>query len=241
MGKEKKPWIKNKLIREWTEALLFAFVVAFIFRMWLYAPFRVPSGSMIPTIDVGDHIFADMSSYGYVVPFTDIKLLEKDIQRGDVVIFPSPLNPPKCESSFYSAYDTIVSLFGGLLVSDYVPNCIDLIKRVVAVGGDTVEFQGEKLFVNGQEEKNYTPFFNANAEPVLLFYTDKVPENSVLTLGDNRRDSLDARFWRIDGKIVSFVAKQRIRAKARWIYLSIDPRVGIFGGLRLSRMFTTIH
>ena len=88
-------FIKNKFIREWIEAILFAVVAAFIIRTWFYAPFRVPSGSMIPTIKIGDQLLADMSAYGYHLPFSDKILFQDEVKRGDVVIFPSPTNPDR--------------------------------------------------------------------------------------------------------------------------------------------------
>ena len=64
--------IPNRTIREWAEALIFAVVVATIVRTYLFAPYQIPSGSMLPTIQIGDHIFASMYSYGSPIPFTDI-------------------------------------------------------------------------------------------------------------------------------------------------------------------------
>ncbi|MBI4081987.1 MAG: signal peptidase I, partial [Candidatus Lambdaproteobacteria bacterium] len=85
--------VPNRTLREWIEALVFALVVAGIVRTFLFAPFKIPSGSMIPTIEIGDHIFATMYSYGIPVPFADLKLLPRPIRRGDIVIFPYPLDP----------------------------------------------------------------------------------------------------------------------------------------------------
>ncbi|MEE1578246.1 MAG: signal peptidase I, partial [Deltaproteobacteria bacterium] len=86
-------WIRNKTLREWVEAIIFALVVATIVRTYLFAPFQIPSGSMIPTIQIGDHIFASMYSYGSPIPLTGSKLFEKPINRGDIVIFPYPRDP----------------------------------------------------------------------------------------------------------------------------------------------------
>ena len=78
--------IPNRTIREWTEALIFAVVVATIVRTYLFAPFQIPSGSMLPTIQIGDHIFASMYSYGSPVPFTEIGSL-KNLSRGETSSF----------------------------------------------------------------------------------------------------------------------------------------------------------
>ena len=114
-------WITNKTLREWVEAIIFALVVATIVRTYLFAPFQIPSGSMIPTIQIGDHIFASMYSYGSPVPLTDIKLLKKPIHRGDIVIFPYPRDPD-----------------------------IDYIKRVVGMPGETLEIRKDQVYINGK-------------------------------------------------------------------------------------------
>ena len=85
--------IPNRTIREWTEALIFAVVVATFVRTYFFAPFQIPSGSMLPTIQIGDHIFASMYTYGSPIPFSDIKLFKKPVKRGDIVIFPYPQDP----------------------------------------------------------------------------------------------------------------------------------------------------
>ena len=90
--------------------MIFAVVVATVVRTYLFAPFQIPSGSMLPTIQIGDHIFASMYTYGSPVPFTDIKLFEKPVRRGDIIIFPYPSDPS-----------------------------IDYIKRAVGLPGETLE------------------------------------------------------------------------------------------------------
>ena len=110
--------IPNRTIREWTEALIFAVVVATIVRTYLFAPYQIPSGSMLPTIQIGDHIFASMYSYGSPVPFTDIKLFKKPVLRGDIIIFPFPSDPS-----------------------------VDYIKRAVGLPGETLEIRKDKVFI----------------------------------------------------------------------------------------------
>lgn len=234
-------FIKHKALREWTEAIIFAVVVAFVIRSWLYSPFRVPTGSMIPTIDVGDQLIADMNAYGFVIPFTDKKIATKEIKRGDIVIFPNPANPQICDSSLYSAWNTVSALVISLFDSNYVPTCIDYIKRIVAVGGDDLKIVGEQVFINNQPESGYAPYFNPNLEARNVYYEQIVPEGKVFLMGDNRRDSHDARFWHIDGQVLSFIDNSKVRAKAKWIYFSVEPSRNIFnGGIRWERMFETL-
>lgn len=159
-------FIKHKKTREWVEALIFALIIASAFRVWFYAPFRVPTGSMIHTIEIGDHLFADMHAYGFRVPFTESKLAAEAVKRGDIIIFPNPENPD-----------------------------IDFIKRAIAIGGDTVELRGEQVFVNGKPEKADHVFYHPQMEPVQVFATFKVPEGKIWAMGDNRRNSRDSRFW----------------------------------------------
>ncbi|MDH5559257.1 MAG: signal peptidase I [Deltaproteobacteria bacterium] len=159
-------FIKNKTIREWLEALIFAGIVALIFRTWLYAPYRVPTGSMIHTIEIGDHIFVNKHSYGFIVPFTDYKLFPKEVHRKDIVVFPYPEDPS-----------------------------IDFIKRVIAIGGDEVEIIGEKVYINGNQEIEPYLYYDKRFAPVPGNRKFKVPDGNLWVMGDNRRNSKDSRYW----------------------------------------------
>jgi signal peptidase I len=199
-------FIKNQTIREWVEALIFALVVAGVFRTWAYSPYNVPTGSMIHTIEIGDYLFADMHAYGFVVPFTDIKLLPSKVERGDIVIFPNPLDPS-----------------------------ISYIKRAVAIEGDEVELVGEEIYINGVSEKNPHRFLDERIPPVTHnreFEVPKkfvVPQGKVWPLGDNRRNSLDGRYW-------GFVNATDVRAKGLIISWSHDPQAGFLSGYRFERI-----
>ena len=199
-------FIKNKTIREWVEALIIALVIALIFRTWAYSPYRVPTGSMIPTIRIGDYLFANMHAYGFVVPFTDIKLFPSRVKRGDIIIFPNPKDPS-----------------------------IPYIKRAVAIGGDKVEMVGETIYINGKAEDQKIPYFDPYLPPVpyspefAVKQTFVVPEGEVWPLGDNRRNSLDGRYW-------GFVNEKDVRAKGMFIHWSHDPQYGLFTGYRFDRI-----
>ena len=159
-------FIKNRVIREWIEALIFALAVALIFRTWLYAPYRVPTGSMIHTIEIGDHLFVSKHAYGFVVPFSDTKLFRSKVERGDVVVFPYPENPS-----------------------------IDFIKRVIAIGGDEVEIVGETVYINTVSENGDYLYHDDSklSSPENIRLT--VPEGKLWVMGDNRRNSRDSRYW----------------------------------------------
>ncbi len=199
-------FIKNDTIREWVEALIIALAIALVFRTWVYSPYRVPTGSMIPTIQIGDYLFADMHAYGFVIPFTDIKLFPSKVKRGDIIIFPSPKDPS-----------------------------IPYIKRAVAIEGDKIEIIDETIYINGKPEDQKVPFYNQYLNPLPYSDNFGVPQSFVVPkgkiwpLGDNRRNSSDGREW-------GFVDETDIRAKGLFIHWSHDPDKSIFSGYRFDRL-----
>ncbi len=204
--------IPNRTIREWTEALIFAVVVATIVRTYFFAPFQIPSGSMLPTIQIGDHIFASMYSYGSPIPLTDIKLFKKPVKRGDIVIFPYPQDPS-----------------------------IDYIKRAVGMPGETLEIRNDKVFINGKLLEEPYAYFepkerkSRQAQGIALAPTSRygpvrIPKGKLFTMGDNRYNSADSRFW-------GFVDMDTITGKGQIIYWSHNPNKSIFSGYRFERIF----
>lgn len=228
---------KKNPLREWSEAIVFALLAAFIIRNWFYAPFRVPTGSMIPTIEIGDQIIADMNDYGFKIPFSNNKIWRDEVLKGDIVIFPNPENPTKCEDFLYSSWDSISALVIGIFNSNHIPKCVDYIKRVVATGGDKVEIVGETVLINNMPENEYRIYLNPNLSAKNIYYQETVPKDNILVMGDNRRDSYDARFWKINGAALSYIPKSKIKAKGKFIYFSSDPKKSIFqGGIRWERI-----
>jgi len=109
------------LWREYGEAILAAVVLALAVRAFVVEPFKIPSGSMAPTLLAGDHVFVSKLAYAVRLPFTRLRLLELGApRRGDVIVFESPRDPGA-----------------------------DLVKRVVGIPGDVVELRDQVLFVNG--------------------------------------------------------------------------------------------
>ncbi len=206
-------FIPNRSLREWVDALVFAVVIAAVVRTFIIAPFKIPSGSMVPTIEVGDHIFATMFTYGLPVPFTDIKLAPRPIQRGDIIIFPFPGDPS-----------------------------VDYIKRVIGLGGDTVEMKGEQVYINGQPLTEpyayYDPHvlrarqLSGQAPP--HFGPVSVPAGHLFMMGDNRFNSSDSRYW-------GFVDEKTVKGRGWVIYFSHDPDEGWFEGYRFGRIAQVIH
>ena len=118
-------------LREWTESILIAIVLALFIRTFIVQAFKIPSGSMIPTLQIGDHILVNKLSYGVRMPFLEKYLLGYATpQRGDVVVFIFPEDDSK-----------------------------DFIKRVVGVAGDTVEVRAKKVFINGKPVEDPHAYF----------------------------------------------------------------------------------
>ena len=186
---------KKSTFREYVEAIVVALLLALLIRTFVVQAFKIPSGSMEPTLVIGDHILVNKFIYGIKIPFTSIRLfpLYKP-QRGEVVVFIYPLDPSK-----------------------------DFIKRVVAVEGDTVKIVNKKLFINGSEAADsYAVYKEDTVFPAEMQKRDNfgpvtVPPGSLFVMGDNRDRSLDSRFW-------GFVPLEDLRGKAFIIYWSWDKQ-----------------
>jgi len=203
-----EPVIKRKsLIREYTESIVIAVLLAMVIRTYLVQAFKIPSGSMEDTLAIGDHLLVNKFIYGTKLPFSDKRLLTlRDPRRGDVIVFEYPEDPSK-----------------------------DFIKRVIGTPGDVVEGKDKKLFVNGKpydnpheihKEKDIIP---KEMNPRDTFGPVTVPANSYFMMGDNRDRSYDSRFW-------GFVSRDKIKGLAFIKYWSWDkdsfrPRFGSIGKL----------
>ena len=206
-------FIPNRSLREWVDALVFAVVIAAVVRTFIIAPFKIPSGSMYPTIEVGDHIFATMFSYGIPVPFTDVKLAPSKVQRGDIVIFPFPADPS-----------------------------VDYIKRVIATGGETVEMRGEQVYIDDKPISEPYAYYDPHVlrarqltgQAPPHFGPVRVPEGKLFMMGDNRFNSSDSRYW-------GFVDEKTVKGKGWVIYFSHDPEDGLLQGYRLGRIAHVIQ
>ncbi len=222
---------------DWTAGLFPVIVVVFILRSFLFEPFKIPSGSMIPTLHIGDLILVNKFHYGIRLPVANTKLTEgRPVQRGDVMVF---RYPPK-------------------------PN-VDYIKRVVGVPGDEVAYLNKKLTINGQPietqalpdyfddstmryfkhfseklgskphqsiQDNDRPAFVPGVDPFPhsenCQYTVegvrcKVPAGHYFMMGDNRDNSLDSRYW-------GFVPDANIVGKAFFVWMNFGnlKRIGAF-------------
>lgn len=221
---------KKGAVREYVESLGLAILVALTIRAFGIEAFKIPSGSMIPTLSIGDHIFVNKFIYGLRIPFTKYKFIKvHEPKRGEVIVFIYPVDEKK-----------------------------DFIKRVIGVPGDRIHIDGENIWVNGEVLKKdaldispipndgrrlsvkngvyktipferdwahynfydehigsinhltqYTSF--AEREPMDIV----VPSGKYFVMGDNRDNSADSREW-------GFVPEENIKGKAMFVWLSLD-------------------
>jgi len=222
---------------DWTAGLFPVIVTVFLLRSFLFEPFKIPSGSMIPTLQIGDLILVNKFHYGIRLPVANTKLTAGNpVQRGDVMVFRYPPKPS-----------------------------VDYIKRVVGIPGDEVAYLNKKLTVNGQpvasealpeyfdestmryfrHERESLPgrthqIIIDNERPVFIPGADefpgrencrysvegvvcKVPEGHYFMMGDNRDNSLDSRYW-------GFVPDKNIVGKAFFVWMNFGnlKRIGSF-------------
>ncbi len=156
--------------REYAEAFGMAILLALFIRSFVFQAFKIPSGSMLPTLEIGDHLLVNKFLYGIRLPMVGKRIVEfSDPKRGDVIVFVYPVDPKK-----------------------------DFIKRIQAVPGDTVEIRNRRLFINGTQVEDPHAHFVRNAlqhSPADNFGPFSIPEGEVFVLGDNRDRSHDSRFW----------------------------------------------
>ncbi|MFH1847352.1 MAG: signal peptidase I [Candidatus Omnitrophota bacterium] len=155
---------------EWIKPILVAVVLALFIRTFIIQPFKIPSNSMYPTLKPGDRIFVNKFVYGAKIPFVNVRFpgIESP-QRGDVVVFLSPIEKKKY-----------------------------LVKRFIAGEGDTVEIKDGEIYVNNEkvEDAPINRFLYYNRGDYgkdNVFIT--VPEDSFFVLGDNSLNSMDSRYW----------------------------------------------
>jgi len=240
---------KKKIIKE-VKSILMIIVVVFTFRSVFFEPFRIPSGSMIPSLMIGDFILVNKFAYGFKVPFSDFTLGNMSLnpiylfgksnpKRGDVVVFKYPNE-----------------------------KSINYIKRVIGLPGDTIEMYQKKIFINGREietslvseakakelrddmdegfrDKNFD-FLNAKTgDHKHIIQIDKdnylrtnfekrtIPKGMFFVMGDNRDYSSDSRFW-------GLVRHEEIKGRAILVWFSfispLDDKAVKFRPYRIGTM-----
>ncbi len=159
----------QKLLKEYAEALIIALVLAFFIRSFVVQAFKIPSGSMLETLQIGDHLLVNKFLYGIKIPFTHTTVVPiSDPEVRDIIVFEFPEDGSK-----------------------------DFIKRVVGLPGDTIEIRNKQLLRNSvlQEE----PYVQHTDKKILPqrdnFGPVVVPKEHYFVMGDNRDESYDSRFW----------------------------------------------
>lgn len=200
---------KKSLVKEYAETIIIAILIALFIRTFIVQAFKIPSGSMKETLLVGDHILVNKFIYGVKIPFLRKTIVPvNDPQRGDIVVFIYPMDRSK-----------------------------DFIKRVIAVGGDTIEIRDKRIYINGEPYQDGHGCYQDNLiiprsiQPRDNFGPVTVPEGSLFVMGDNRDQSLDSRFW-------GFVELKDVLGKAFIIYFSWDPDTH---NIRWSRFGDILH
>ena len=157
--------------REYGEALVMAIVLALVIRTFVVQAFKIPSGSMLPTLEVGDHLLVNKFIYGVRIPYLGKRLFEfHEPQRNDVIVFIYPEDRTK-----------------------------DFIKRVKGLPGDTLEIRNKVVYINGKRDEDpyayFSPNSGSNRSPRDNFGPIVIPPGQVFVMGDNRDHSHDSRFW----------------------------------------------
>ena len=225
--KSKRKKKQKSKLRENLEAIFLALVIALFIKTFVVDVYKIPTGSMIPTIEVGDFIVAAKFIYGAKIPFTDLRLPAiRDPKRGDIVIFLAPYyEPPNIIIQLLTPI--VYTLTLGFVNIDPQPKFY--VKRCIGLPGDTVEIIAKEVYINGKKLKGWWPEYHADPEIIppgdsLMNHRDffgpvTVPEDCYFMLGDNRDRSNDSRFW-------GFVKRKDIYGKALFRYWPPN-RIGI--------------
>lgn len=226
-GMTHPPEMKLPILIDYARSFFPVLLLVFVLRSFLYEPFRIPSGSLEPTLSIGDFILVDKFHYGVRLPVLHTVIYpNKDPQRGDIIVFRWPPNPS-----------------------------YNFIKRVIGIPGDKLSYIDKTLYVNGQKisqsdigitsfrdedgrlwevKEKMEDFFGVKhaiyQNDVRMsedFHDVVVPEGMFFAMGDNRDSSADSRFW-------GFVPYENIVGKANYVWMSWDsynhtvrwPRLG---------------
>ncbi len=223
---------REPVMVEYARSLFPVLLIVLVFRSFLFEPFKIPSGSMIPTLLVGDFIVVNKFSYGIRLPVLNKKIIDLGApKRGEVVVFRYPIDPK-----------------------------VNFIKRAVGLPGDTITYRDKELFVNGEkietsssgrfdstDIKCTTPATDARLDEeqlgdvkhnILLHANSRsrngqwvVPEGHYFMMGDNRDRSNDSREW-------GFVPEENLLGRAVGIWLNFDFEKGCAD---FSRVGNAIH
>ena len=247
--KEDPPLTAKEEWSEFAKTAFVAIILALIIRTFFFEPFNIPSGSMKPTLQVGDYLFVSKPAYGYSrhsFPLSmgpiEGRVWDKQPQRGDVVVFKLPSN-----------------------------TSIDYIKRIIGLPGDKIQVIGGQLYINGEATKReklpmvrlvedgkavtryeyietlpegatFHIYEDGNNQPLDNTAVFTVPSGHFFMMGDNRDNSMDSRVE----SLVGFVPFENIVGRADFLFFSVEEGNSIFEfwkwpwTIRTERLFTDI-
>jgi signal peptidase I len=216
LGEAKNLLLKEPVLVEYSRSLFPVILAVLVLRSFVVEPFRIPSGSMMPTLLVGDFILVNKFAYGVRLPVINAKVLDTgEPERGDVTVFRYPKNPS-----------------------------VDYIKRVIGLPGDKVAYYNKQLFINGEPAKQEAQgTFIGTGSGVSMSGAKKrlehllgvdhnilidenrgtmegeftVPAGQYFVMGDNRDNSNDSRYW-------GFVPEENLVGKAFMIWMNWDAQ-----------------
>jgi len=213
--------------RELVNLVVFVVIAVLLMRGFVIQAFKIPSGSMLPTLQIGDHLLVNRFIYGlrvpyyslgdWQMPFAGTLLLPiSQPKRGDIIVFRYPKDP-----------DT------------------DYIKRVIGLAGDTVEVRDKVVYINGEKATDPHAHFTDGLTPDAMkgprdnFGPVRVPADHLFVMGDNRDNSSDSRFW-------GFVPDKNVLGKAFILYWSWDLQEDFtsaarWQSIRWNRIFNIVN
>lgn len=226
--KERRALMKAPIVADYARSLFIVFLVVFLVRGFVAQPYRIPSGSMLPNLQIGDFIVVTQYDFGVRFPvWRKYLTTEKLPKRGDVVVLHYPVNPK-----------------------------IDFIKRVIGLPGDTITYLNKQLIINGHKipqkfikkvmepadsktrkvseysEDMFGTKYDIYQEPwhhSVGFHHLKVPKDDVFVMGDNRDNSDDSRYW-------GFVPVQDLQGRARFVWFSWKGWPGLVRWSRIGKV-----
>ncbi len=207
---------QKTVVREYAEALIIALILALMIRTFIIQAFKIPTGSMEPTLLVGDHLLVSKFSYSIHIPneipftsiqlFSDYHFFSSVPERGNIVVFKFPEDPSK-----------------------------DFIKRVIGLPGETLQVIQQRVYINDKLLKEPYAHHSQPSSPNSGNRDNmaplRIPEGYIFVMGDNRENSHDSRMWGV-------LDLKNLRGKAQWIYWSWDSKDT---GLRTDRLGTSVY
>jgi signal peptidase I len=209
--------MKKSVLREYTESLVIAVILALFVRTWVFQAFKIPTGSMEHNLLIGDHLIVNKMVFAPTLTgFERAILPDRPIHRGDIIVFKFPKDPER-----------------------------DFIKRVIGLPGDRIELHRKKVSVNGQAlNEPYVEFLeppSTDGPPKTDDLREEygpvtVPTDQYFMMGDNRDNSEDSRYW-------GFMPASYVKGEALFIYYSFDenqPASHVLSGIAWNRIFKRV-